>query len=77
MSFGLWAKMPNPIDLAQGSQLNARSPSALGIGAASFASEVITEQAKIERKARRRSWNAQRKSQRTTVNRQQTLDLLV
>ena len=38
MSFGLWAKMPNPIDLAQGSQLNARSPSALGIEAASFAS---------------------------------------
>ena len=38
MSYELWAKMPNPIDLAQGSQLNARSPSALGIEAASFAS---------------------------------------
>ena len=38
MSYELWAKMPIPIDLAHGSQLNARSPSALGIGAASFAS---------------------------------------
>ena len=38
MSYELWAKMPNLIDLAQGSQLNARSPSALGIEAASFAS---------------------------------------
>ena len=35
MSFG--QMMSDPIDLAQGSQLNARSPSALGIGAASFA----------------------------------------
>ena len=36
MSFG--QMMSDPIDLAQGSQLNARSPSALGIEAASFAS---------------------------------------
>ena len=48
-------KMPNPIDLAQGSQLNARSPYALGIEAASFASEALAKRAKIERKARRRS----------------------
>ena len=32
---------------------------ALGIGAASFASETLVERAKIERKARRRSRNAQ------------------
>ena len=34
---------------------------ALGIGAASFASEVIAERAKIERKARRLRRNAQEK----------------
>ena len=35
-------------------------PNALGIAAASFAREALAERAKIERKARRRSRNAQR-----------------
>ena len=39
MSYG--QTMPDSIDFAQGSQLKARSPSALGIGAASFASETV------------------------------------
>ena len=43
------------IFFVQGSQLGGGSPSALGIGAASFASEALAERAKIERKARRRS----------------------
>ena len=39
------------------------SPFALGIGAASFANDVIAERAKIERKARRRSCKRSRNAQ--------------
>ena len=44
---------------------------ALGIEAASFASEALAERAKIERKARR---VAERPIKKTTVNGQQTTD---
>ena len=39
-----------------------KSANALGIAAASFASVVITQRAKIQRKARRRSRNAQERN---------------